>query len=471
MAEYGRCRRVWGRALPQQLTAVRESQLLTCPMFAQLDTTVTLASTITNDLSGIHRRIRAAAQNDTFVITGDISAMWLRDSTNQVLPYVGLAKADAALAAMLHGVIHRQALCVLSDPYANAFQLPGSLPSPHVDDSTSKPGFAGSRLAGMTSAIFERKYEVDSLAAFLKLSNAWFDEFGDSDLTPFTQTWLQAVRSVLGVFQDQQQSTAQEDASASGPVYMFQRTTGQPSDSLEYGRGAPAAFTGLIKTGFRPSDDAAHLPFNIPQNAMALVELKRTAALLLHLQQGDEATQAELIAQRIQAGLDKFGSITHPIAGKVYAYEVDGFGNAHFVDDANVPSLLSLPYLGFGNGSSALLQSTRAGVLSRANPWYFNGSVIAGIGSQHTGQGRVWPMSLIVQAWTSNGDAEIEHLLQQLIESSACTGLLHESVAVDDAGGYTRPWFAWANSFFGSLVLKIADERPHLILKQQLRRG
>jgi len=396
--------------------------------------------------------------------------MWLRDSTNQVLPYMGHAVNDPSLASMLHGVIHRQALCVLSDPYANAFQLPGALPSPHVDDSTSKPGFAGSRLAGMTAAIFERKYEVDSLAAFLKLGNEWFATFGDADLTPFTQTWLRAVQLVLDTFNQQQQSTAQEDTSASGPAYLFQRTTGQPSDTLEYGRGGPAAYTGLIKTGFRPSDDAAHLPFNIPQNAMALVELQRMVALLLHLQQDTVAAQAQLIAQRISAGMDKFGSILHPIAGKVYAYEVDGFGNAHFVDDANVPSLLSLPYLGFGNASNVQVLNTRRGVLSHANPWFFNGSVISGVGSQHTGQGRVWPMSLIVQAWTSDCDAEIQALLAQLVESSACTGLLHESVAVDNAAGYTRPWFAWANSFFGSLVLKLAEERPHLIFKQ-LRGG
>ncbi len=453
-------------ALPAStLQCVLSPQFGTYIPILQLDTTVTLASTLTGASSRKPRRIRTASVNDTFIITGDISAMWLRDSTNQVLPYLQHAQTDSSLAAMIHGVIHRQALCVLDDPYANAFQLPDSLPSPHVDDSTSKPGFAGSRLAGMTSSIFERKYEVDSLAAFLKLSNEWYSVFGSNDVTPFTQTWLEAVMRVMDTFEQQQQSTAQEDASATGPEYLFQRTTGQPSDSLEYGRGAPAAYTGMIKTGFRPSDDAAHLPFNIPQNVMAMVELRRTAQLLLDLQQGQPAARATRIAERIAAGLQKFGSIQHPIAGKVYAYEVDGFGNAHFVDDANVPSLLSLPYLGLGNTSSALMQNTRQGVLSRANPWFFNGSVISGIGSQHTGQGRVWPMSLIVQAWTSNDDAEIQHLLDQLLESSACTGLLHESVSVNDANGYTRPWFAWANSFFGSLILKIVKERPQLILK------
>jgi meiotically up-regulated gene 157 (Mug157) protein len=366
---------------------------------------------------------------------------------------------------MLHGVLYRQALCVLDDAYANAFQLPGSLPSPHVDDSTSKPGFAGTRLAGMSSSIFERKYEVDSLAAFLKLSNQWYATFGAHDTTPFTQTWLQAVQRVLYTFRQQQQSTAAEDASPQGPAYLFQRTTGQPSDSLEYGRGPPAAYTGMVKTAFRPSDDAAHLPFNIPQNAMAVVELRAVAQLLNGLGQVDTGSEAARLADEIDAGIVKFGVYTHPIAGRVYAYEVDGFGNYHFVDDANVPSLLSLPFLGFTNSSNALATSTRRGVLSSANPWFFNGSVISGVGSQHTGQGRVWPMALIVQAWTSEDDGEITRLLQQLLDSSACTGLLHESVSVNNARDYTRAWFAWTNSFFGSLVLKVAAERPHLILK------
>ena len=413
--------------------------------------------------------VHSVGSNDTFVITGDIDAMWLRDSTNQILPYLPFVSQDTALAGLVHGVIARQAAFITADPYANAFQMPGSLPSPHIQsDSTSKPGFAGTRLAGYTPIIFERKYEVDSLAAFLKLSGEWFAEVGQRDTTPFQSvTWVNAVATVLDTFTEQQASTQQEDVGA-GPVYTFQRTTSQPSDSLEWGRGAPAGATGLIKTGFRPSDDAAKLPFNIPQNAMAVVALRSVVPALSAVGQTALAAKAGALARSVEAAIAKWGTVDHPVAGKVYAYEVDGFGSAYFMDDANVPSLLSLPYLGFKNLSDPLLAATRAGVLSRANPWFFNGSVISGVGSPHTGQGRVWPMSLIVQAWSSDNPSEIEHLLGQLLEVGRCTGLMHESVAVDDAGGYTRAWFAWANSFFGSLVLKVAQEHPSLILKQAL---
>lgn len=400
---------------------------------------------------------------DTFVVTGDIEAMWLRDSSNQVMPYLPYAKGDAALTSLLTGLIQRQARSVLIDPYANAFQLNAYQgQGPHADDATYKTLYAGTVVSAMTPSVFERKWEVDSLANVLHLSAAYWSASGDA--SPFNATWVAAVSTILATFADQQLDTAQEDASPTGPAYTFQRTTSQPSDTLESGRGYPVKYTGMIKTGFRASDDAAVYSFNIPENAFAAVALRGIVPLLTALGQSALANQASAIASDVEAGIAAHGTMLHPTAGRVYAYEVDGFGNAIFMDDANVPSLLSLPLLGFTNASDPVYAATRAAVLSPANPWYFNGTAAAGIGGPHNGVGWVWPLSLMVQAWTSSSDAEIAGLLSTLTASSACTGLMHESFNLNDFTTYTRPWFAWANSFFGALILKIASERPYLIL-------
>jgi uncharacterized protein len=414
---------------------------------------------------------------DTFVVTGDIPAMWLRDSTNQMLVYLPFVQKDDAIKGLAVGLIYRHARSVLLDPYANAFQqnsLQG--PGPHTDDQTYKQLFAGTTVSAMTNNIFERKYEVDSLANVLHFSAQYWQQSG-GDTTPFTNgtLWVDAVQTIISTFIDQQQDTAEENANG-GPAYTFQRTTSQPSDSLESGRGYPVKHTGMIKTGFRASDDAALLNYNIPENFFAASALQAVAPLLQVIGQTSLANQATSLAGEILQGIASYGIIkSHPITGTtVFAYEVDGFGNQIFMDDANWPSLLSLPVFFpnalSGNGSmvnSTIYQNTRAAVLSPVtNPWYFqatssNGA--SGVGGPHNGFPWVWPLSLIAQAWTSNDDTEIATLLGQLVNSSACSGLIHESFLVNNYGSYTRPWFAWANGLFGQLVMKIAQERPYLI--------
>eukprot|EP00753_Platysulcus_tardus_P003121 PLAT12268.5.p1 GENE.PLAT12268.5~~PLAT12268.5.p1 ORF type:complete len:232 (-),score=132.35 PLAT12268.5:14-709(-) len=224
----------------------------------------------------------------------------------------------------------------------------------------------------------------------------------------------------------------------------------------------------MIKTAFRPSDDSTMLPFNIPSNAMAASLLPSAAKLLDAVQQPQLAEEARRLAEDIERGIRRHGIIHHAAAdgdGTVYAYEVDGFGNSYFMDDANVPSLLSLPYLGFLRKDDATYLRTRALVLSEANPYFYNGSAGNGTGGPHNGYGYVWPISQMMRALTSTSDAEIRLCLQQLIDSSAGTGFMHESFWLDDAQQYTRPWFAWANSLFGQLILQLAAERPWLIFK------
>jgi meiotically up-regulated gene 157 (Mug157) protein len=258
---------------------------------------------------------------DTFVVTGDIPAMWLRDSTNQVLPYARWLSNDTALQKLFVGLINRQAHSVLIDPYANAYQVDAFQgQGPHSDDSTYTTLYAGTVVSAMTPSIFERKWEVDSLANVLRLSHVYFEAM-NGDVTPFNQTWVHAVASILATFRIQQQDTAM-DAASGGPVYFFQRTTGEPSDTLEHGVGYPVRYTGMIKGGFRGSDDACVYNYNIPENTFASATLKDISTVLTAVGQTALAAEALAIAADIDQGLLQYGMITHPTAGKVWAYEV-----------------------------------------------------------------------------------------------------------------------------------------------------
>jgi len=230
------------------------------------------------------------------------------------------------------------------------------------------------------------------------------------------------------------------------------------------GRGPPAKGCGLSKCAFRPSDDATTLPYLIPANAMTAVELERLASVLDRMgEHGDVATRARNLAAQLRAAIDTYGIVNHPVHGRIYAYEVDCYSSSYIMDDANIPSLLSLPYLGYVAKDDEVYQRTRAVILSDANPFYFSGTAAAGIGGPHVGLGYIWPMALSVQALTSDDDAEIESLLNTLKVTTADTYLMHESFWKNDPFDYTRSWFAWANSVFAEVILTLAEERPHLI--------
>ena len=434
------------------------------PKFKDKGLAQLFANTLPNTLdTTIYSHNSQPGELDTFPITGDITAMWLRDSTNQMLPYFQFAAKDSKLKTLLQGLIQRQARSVLLDPYANAFQFDEQAwPAPHADDTTTSRSFDGTRSNAMLPGIFERKYELDSLCSVLHLSSLYYSVTGHID-EAFDGPWSDAVRTILDVFRDQQASSEEESAS---PAYMFQRLSTEPTETLSHGRGFPAARTGLIKTSFRPSDDAHTLPFLIPANAFAVVVLNATVPLLQAKSMTVEAELARKLAEEISSSIDKYGVIAHPEAGRVFAYEVDGFGSAYFMDDANTPSLLSLPLMGYVSSQNAVYVATRKAVWSHINPYFYNGSAGEGIGGPHNGPNYVWPISIITKAFTSTSDDEISECLLLLINSSACTGLMHESFNRNDVNDYTRPWFAWANSFFGHLILTIAKDRPHLIFSQ-----
>ena len=288
----------------------------------------------------------------------------------------------------------------------------------------------------------------------------------------YDRNWRLAVQRVVDVLVAQQKSSAEDAASPCGPAYTFSRNNiaGQgPLNSLVNGVGPPARTSGMIRSAFRPSDDACSFPFHVPANAMAVVELRATATLLRTcFGDGDLlALRCDALAAEIDVGIAKHGIVHRAeYGGSVFAYEVDGFGNAMLMDDANLPSLLALPWLGYVAESDPIYLRTRAYVLSnRSNPWFFSGSAGEGVGSPHTGPRTIWPLGIIMRALTSTSDVEIADALTTLKGSAAApdSWLMHESFHANDASSFSRPWFAWANSLFAELVVKLSRERPHLV--------
>lgn len=408
------------------------------------------------------RTQNGAEQDDTFIVTGDIDAMWLRDSMNQVQPYMRYAKRDPKLQAMLRGLLRRQTRQIHTDVYANAFKLDqfGGL-SPNKDDHTMKPSYLGTTVSAMTPLIFERKYELDSLCSVLRLGAEYYSATGDE--TPFDESWIGAVQRIMETMRSQQKSTANDDG-----VYTFQRSSFEPTDTLAHGVGHPGAYTGMVRSAFRPSDDATQYPFFVPANAMAVVELRRTANIVRQVKHEEMlASQLETLAAEIDAGIQKWGIVYHSTTGeKVFAYEVDGYGSAYHMDDGNLPSLLSLPYLKYVAANNSVYRATRKVILnSTTNPYYFEGVAGHGVGSPHTGLGNIWPMGLILQALTADNDAEVVACLDMLKSTTANKWFIHESFNANDANDFTRPWFSWVNSLFGELIVQLSEDRPHLVLK------
>jgi hypothetical protein len=348
----------------------------------------------------------------------------------------------------------------------------------------------------MTPGVFEGKYELDSLAAVLKLSNRYYTLTHDVSVfdNPDGSPYLAAVAKIIDIVTLMQASTAEDGDS---PAYNFTRLS---EEELYPSPLRPVARCGLSKCGFRPSDDQTYFgPFLIPANAMAAVELEKASAVLAAASTSSLSSsslssssppplsntigapppsppspspttvpRASALAARAAALAAELKAAvrTEAIApGGIFAYEVDGFGHQRLMDDANVPSLLSLPYVGFLDPDDPIYLATRAKLLSGDNPFYFTGTEGSGIGSIHTPFNFIWPMSVTLQALTSTNDTEIADCLRTLKNSAQGTGLMHESFFKDDAAEFTRPWFAWANSLFGELIIKLAAERPYLIVK------
>ena len=383
---------------------------------------------------------------DTYVITGDIDAMWLRDSTAQVWPYLSLIKNDKKLQQLIAGVINRQAKCIHLDRYANAFYKDGSKESEweKTDITEMKPG------------IHERKWEIDSLCYPIRLAHQYWKLTGDN--APFDAQWKEAIQLTVKTFKEQQRKKS------NGP-YSFQRKTAWATDGVPLGGyGYPINPVGLICSMFRPSDDATIFPFLIPSNFFAVVSLTQAAEMVNKISKDAVlANECSQLAIEVKNALQQYATATHRQFGKVYAYEVNGFGSYNLMDDANVPSLLSLPYLNAVSKTDAIYQNTRRMLLSPSNPFFFKGKAGEGIGGPHAGMEMIWPLSIIIRGLTSTNDAEIKQCVTTLIKTNAGTGFMHESFHKDDASKFTRKWFAWANTIFGELIMELYSKKPALL--------
>lgn len=416
---------------------VRVKKLLKNPKLAWM-----FENCFPNTLDTTVRYRKTNGKDDTIVYTGDIHAMWLRDSGAQVWPYVQYANSDPQLKAMLSGVIHRQFKCINIDPYANAFLDPYD-PNPDHQWQTD--------ITDMKPELHERKWEIDSLCYPLRLAYQYWKVTGDSSV--FDEEWLKAIENILKTFKEQQRKEGV------GP-YKFQRKTERQLDTMNNnGMGNPVNPVGLIASAFRPSDDATTYLFLVPSNFFAVTSLRKAAEILEIVNNKTAlAKECKDLAREVEIALKAYAINQHPLFGPIYAFEVDGFGNQYLMDDSNAPSLLSMAYLGDVDVNDPVYQNTRRFVWSSSNPYFFKGKDGEGIGGPHIGYDMAWPMSIMMKAFTSQNDEEIKDCITMLINTDAETGFMHESFDVNDATRYTRSWFAWQNSLFGELILKQVNE-------------
>ncbi|WP_420540640.1 glycoside hydrolase family 125 protein [Paenibacillus kyungheensis] len=381
--------------------------------------------------------LQRLADGSTFVITGDIPAMWLRDSTAQVRHYLPVAVHDTEVADMIAGVIRRQIFYIGIDPYGNAF---------NIEDNDHRYDIDLTELNGW---VWERKYEIDSLCYPIQLSYLFWKATGRTDL--FDESFRTVLHRIIDLWRCEQHH---DDHSP----YVFMRENCPPSDTLRnQGKGMPTSYTGMTWSGFRPSDDACTFGYLIPSNMFASVVLGYMAEIAIDMYHDERlATKALRLQEEIDFGIENYGTVIHPQYGKIYAYETDGQGNHNLMDDANVPSLLSIPYLGYRAVEDKVYQNTRAFVLSEHNPYYFTGIAASGIGSPHTPTDYIWHIALSMQGLTSTDPLEIKSILDTLASTHADTGFMHEGFHKDDPTKFTRPWFAWANSLFAELVSQYA---------------
>ncbi|KAL9109873.1 MAG: hypothetical protein Q9227_005576 [Pyrenula ochraceoflavens] len=403
----------------------------------------------------------------SFIVTGDINAEWLRDSTNQLAQYQLLAPKDPAVSTLILGAINTQAEFVIEAPYCNAFQPPrpaNLFPISNGQEDIVHPAYE-------PSFVFECKYELDSLAHFLSLGNQYH---ASTASTAFVSArWILAVERLLHVLDKQAESTfSGRDGSYIANEYRFRRQTYSGTETLNLGgNGNPLnGNSGLIRSAFRPSDDAGTFGFFIPANAMMSVELRRTAKVLREAGGSTSLKLAENMesrSERIEQAIYAHGTVQHRKFGEVFAFEVDGYGSAILMDDANIPSLLALPLLGFVDRNNEIYRNTRKMILSQdGNPYYLKGRAFEGIGGPHVGLENAWPMSVLVQAMTSDDKEEIMRCVDS-VKNMSTKGLVHESVNVyKGASDYTRSWFAWANSVFAQTILRLARDMPELIFKE-----
>jgi len=375
----------------------------------------------------------------TFVITGDIPAMWLRDSAAQVRPYLLAAEEDEYIADLLEGVIQQQFAFILHDPYANAF------------NETANGKGHQSDLTKMTPHIWERKYEIDSLCYPLQLAYLFWKSTGRT--SHINETFQHVIETIIQVWRTEQDHEKNSS-------YRFERADVRQSDTLiRDGKGGRVVPTGMTWSAFRPSDDACTYGYLVPANMFAVVILGYTAEMcdevLNHSSLKEECLK---LREEIQKGIEQYAKFDHPIHGDMYVYETDGEGRVNLMDDANVPSLLAAPYLGYLPYDDSVYLNTRSFLLSRDNPYYYEGKYANGIGSPHTPDHYIWHIALAIQGMTTTNETEQQEILAYFKNTDGGTHFMHEGFNADCPEEFTRDWFAWANTMFSEFVLSLTGK-------------
>lgn len=373
--------------------------------------------------------------DDTFIITGDIPAMWLRDSTSQVEHYLPFVNEYKDLQDIFKGLINRQLKCILIDPYANAFNKTANGKKWDNDITKDSPW------------VWERKYEIDSLCYPIRLIYKYWKATGDTSI--FTEEVRKVFNIIIDLWKVEQNHFEDSD-------YSFIRLNCSETDTLcNNGLGNPVRYTGMTWSGFRPSDDACKYGYLIPANMFASVVLSYVSEISeVIFKDSYLKEKADLLKSDIDKGIQAYGIVETEEFGAIYAYEVDGFGNKNLMDDANVPSLLAIPYIGYADIDDELYQNTRRFILSKNNPHYYEGKVASGIGSPHTPPEYIWHIALSMQGLTTNNQEEINALIETLIHTDGDKNYMHEGFHCDDATKFTRDWFAWSNSLFADFIYK-----------------
>lgn len=383
--------------------------------------------------------VRRYDDGTTFLLTGDIPAMWLRDSTAQFRPYLVIAKEDEDIRSMISGLVQRQFRYINMDPYANAFNEEANGNGHQTDDTE------------MTPWTWERKYEIDSLCYPVQLSYLLYKQTGDT--SQFNEDFHEGVKKILHLWKVEQNHD--------NSPYNFERDTWRKEDTLTHGgKGTPVAETGMTWSGFRPSDDACIYGYLVPSNMFATVVLGYITELYSTLFDDAEiVAQAKTLKTQIETGIKKFAVVPNKAGEDVFAYEVDGLGGYSIMDDSNVPSLMAAPYLGYCDKEDPTYLATRKTLLSKENPYFYEGKFAKGIGSSHTPENYVWPIALSIEGLTTNDKSEKERILNLLVDCDGGTNLMHEGFDVNDPNQFTRDWFSWANMMFCELVMDFYDIR------------
>lgn len=379
--------------------------------------------------------IETLADGSIFVLTGDIPAMWLRDSACQVRPYLPFIDQYPEVAQTIKKIVEKQFNYILKDPYANSFNSEPNGKKWDIDTPLQKP------------IVWEQKWELDSHCFPILLSYQYWKNTGDASV--FNEQYFEAIQLVLDTWEIEQNHNEESDYT------FFRDETGYLAND---GKGSPTKQTGMIWSAFRPSDDPCEYHYNVPGNLFAVYSLELLKEMIEETKLGQEfLEQIDTIHAAVTKGIEDYGIVTLPTGEPIFAYEVDGLGNSLLMDDSNMPSLLSLPLLSNVKKEDDIYINTRKFILSSENPFYFEGEKAAGIGSPHTPDQYIWPMALAVEGLTAQTKEEKWELLQKIAKNDGETLQIHESFHKDDDTQFTREWFSWANAMFCELVLDYCD--------------